>query len=88
MLLFVCTVLDPTVGTMKSPYPHQHNQDNSSQTCLKAHVPGDSRFVSEGFIAVKRHHDQDQGNSHTGKHLMVAGLQFQRFSPLSSLCEA
>jgi hypothetical protein len=34
---------------------------------------------------VKRHHDQ--GNSYTG-HLIGAGLQIQRFSPLSSWWEA
>ena len=33
-------------------------------------------------IAVKRHHDH--GNSYKGKHLIGSGLQFQRFSPLSS----
>ena len=26
----------------------------------------------------------DEGNSYKGKHLIGAGLQFQRFSPLSS----
>jgi hypothetical protein len=31
---------------------------------------------------MKRHHDQ--GNSAKRKHLIGAGLQFQRFSPLSS----
>jgi hypothetical protein len=35
---------------------------------------------------VKRHHDHD--NSYKGKHLIGAGLQFQRFSPLSSWQEA
>jgi hypothetical protein len=39
-----------------------------------------------GFIAVKRHHDQ--GSSYKGKHLIEAGLQFWRFSPLSSWQEA
>jgi hypothetical protein len=29
-----------------------------------------------------------QGNSYKGKHLIEAGLQFQRFSPLSSWQEA
>ena len=38
--------------------------------------------LSSGFIAVKRHHDQ--GNSYKGKHLIGAGLQFQRLSPFSS----
>ena len=33
-------------------------------------------------IAVKRHHDQ--GNSYKRKHLIGAGLEFQRFSPLLS----
>jgi hypothetical protein len=32
--------------------------------------------------AVRRHHDQ--GNSYKGQHLIGAGLQVQRFSPLSS----
>jgi hypothetical protein len=32
--------------------------------------------------AGKRHHDYS--NSYKGKHLIRAGLQFQRFSPLSS----
>ena len=36
--------------------------------------------------AVKRHHDLD--NSYKGKHFIVAGLQFQRFAPLSSGQEA
>jgi hypothetical protein len=34
------------------------------------------------YIAMMRYHDQ--GNSYKGKHLIEAGLQFQRFSPLSS----
>jgi hypothetical protein len=33
-------------------------------------------------IAVKR--DHDQSNSYKGQHLIGAGLQVQRFSPLSS----
>jgi hypothetical protein len=33
-------------------------------------------------IVVKRHHDR--GNSYKGKYLTGAGLQFQRFSLLSS----
>jgi hypothetical protein len=33
-------------------------------------------------VAVKRHHDQ--GNSYKRQHLIRAGLQVQRFSPLSS----
>jgi hypothetical protein len=37
-------------------------------------------------IVVKRHHDQ--GISYKGQHLIVAGLQVQRFSPLSSWQEA
>jgi hypothetical protein len=39
-----------------------------------------------GFIVVKRHHNQ--GNSPKEKHLIEAGLQFQRFSSLSTLKEA
>ena len=35
---------------------------------------------------MKRYHDQ--GNSYKGKHSIRAGLQFQRFSPLSSWPEA
>jgi hypothetical protein len=38
-------------------------------------------WLSRGFIAVKRSHDQ--GNSYKGKHLTGAALQFQRFSQLS-----
>ena len=38
------------------------------------------------FIAVKRLHDHN--NSYKGKHLIGAGLQLQRFSPLSSWQEA
>jgi hypothetical protein len=37
-------------------------------------------FSYLGFIAKKRLHDQ--GNSFKGKHLIGAGLQFWRFSPL------
>ena len=36
-------------------------------------------------IAVNRHHDQ--GNSYEGQQLIGAGLQLQRFSPLSSRWE-
>jgi hypothetical protein len=35
---------------------------------------------------VKRHHDH--GNSYKGKHLVEDGLNFQRFSPVSSWQEA
>ena len=34
-------------------------------------------------IAVKRHHDQ--GNSYKGQHLIGAGFQVQRFSPIIRL---
>jgi hypothetical protein len=37
--------------------------------------------LSQGFTAANRHHDQ--GNSHKGQCLIGAGLQVQRFSPLS-----
>ena len=37
-------------------------------------------------VALKRHHDQ--GNFYKGQYLIGAGLQFQRFSPLSSWQEA
>ena len=33
------------------------------------------------LVSVKRHHDQ--GNSYKEQHLIGAGLQFQRFSPLA-----
>ena len=42
--------------------------------------------ISQNFTAVNRHHDQ--GKSYKGQHLIGAGLQFQRFSPLSSWQEA
>jgi hypothetical protein len=38
-------------------------------------------FCFRVSIAVKRHHDQN--NSYKDKHLIGAGLEFQRFSPLS-----
>jgi hypothetical protein len=43
-------------------------------------------FVSQCSIAVKRRHDHDKSSK--GKNLIGAGLQFQRFSPLSSWWEA
>ena len=68
----------------------------------KSHLSVDGDFPIEALIdrvlllvnllylvyvmTVKRHHDQ--GNSYKGKHLIEAGLQFQRFSPLSSWWEA
>ena len=36
-------------------------------------------------IVVKRHHEQ--GKSYKGQHLMAAGLQVSKFSPLSSRLE-
>lgn len=42
--------------------------------------------LSQGFMAVKRHHDPC--NSYKEKHLTGAGLQFQRLSHLSSCWEA
>ena len=39
-------------------------------------------YLGYGFIAVKTHHDQ--GNSYKGQHLILAGFQFQKFSPLAS----
>ncbi len=44
-----------------------------------------SPCISEGFIAVDRHHDQCK--VYKGKHLIWAGLQVQRFNPLSSRWE-
>ena len=38
------------------------------------------------FMVAKRHHDHS--NSYKGKHFIEAGLQIQRFSPLSSWWEA
>jgi hypothetical protein len=55
--------------------------------------------ISWGFTAVNRHHDQGKSykktknkqtkkqNKKTKKHLFGAGLQVQRFSPLSSRLE-
>ena len=43
---------------------------------------GNVEHLSQGFIAVKRHHDHH--NSYKGKHLIGTGLQFQRLSPLST----
>ena len=40
----------------------------------------DTGCLSQCSIAVKRHHDH--GNFFNRKHLIGAGLQFQRFSPL------
>ena len=40
------------------------------------------KCFSLGFSDVKGQHDQ--GNSYKGNHSIGAGLQFQRFSPLSS----
>jgi hypothetical protein len=42
----------------------------------------DGGCLSQGFTDVNRH--QDQGNSHKDNILIGAGLQVQRFSPLSS----
>jgi hypothetical protein len=50
---------------------------------LKVFKPQESYYFY--FITVKRHHDQ--GNSYKGEHLIGAGLQFQRFNPLSSWWE-
>ena len=40
-----------------------------------------SYCLNEGFIAMKRHHNQ--GDSYTGKHFFGTGFQLQRFHPLS-----
>ena len=48
--------------------------------------PTFSTGLRTGCIALERHHDQS--NSYKGKHLIGAGLQFQRFSSLSSWWEA
>jgi hypothetical protein len=45
----------------------------------------DSFYLSQSFTAVNRHHDQ--GKSYKKQHLIGAGLQVQRFSPLSSRWE-
>jgi hypothetical protein len=39
-------------------------------------------FLSYSFTVVHRHHDQSK--YYKGQHLIGAGLQAQRFSPLSS----
>jgi hypothetical protein len=41
--------------------------------------------LRQGFTAVNRHYDQ--GKSYRKQHLIGAGLQVQRFSPLSSKWE-
>jgi hypothetical protein len=41
--------------------------------------------MSQGFTAVNRHYDQ--GKSYKKQHLIGAGLQVQKFSPLSSRWE-
>ena len=46
------------------------------------YMDGYTSVLVWGFTAVKRHHDQ--GNSYKRQHLFRAGLQVQRFSPLSS----
>ena len=45
-------------------------------------LPLMAQCLSQGCTAVNRHHDQ--GNSYKGQHFIGAGLQVQRFSPLSS----
>jgi hypothetical protein len=57
---------------------------NSVYSCMKP----SKKITKDQYIAllvrvsisVKRHHDQ--GNAYKAKHLIEAGLQFQRFSPL------
>ena len=44
--------------------------------------PGYHERLSQCSITVKRHHDH--GSSYKRKHLIRAGLQFQKFSPLLS----
>jgi hypothetical protein len=56
--------------------------DNKSMR-KRDHFHHDCLSVS---IAVNRHHDQ--GNSYKGQHLIGAGLQVQKFSPLSPRQEA
>ena len=45
----------------------------------------DAQGLTQGFTAVNRH--QDQGKSYKKQHLIGAGLQVQRFSPLPSRWE-
>ena len=47
---------------------------------------GQGYCISHRPTAAKRHHDH--GNSYKGKHLIEAGLEFQRVSPLSSWQES
>jgi hypothetical protein len=66
------------------------NQNSNSDAlvghrCHDTGIPRTRRAhagLSSGVTAVNRHHDQ--GNSYKGQHLIGAGLQVQRFSPLSS----
>ena len=48
----------------------------------RSQAEAEVRGLIKGFTAVNRHHDQ--GKSYKGQHLIGAGLQVQRFSPLSS----
>jgi hypothetical protein len=68
-------LLTSMVIPQQSKIHHWTGSINQGRVCL-----------SLGLIAVNGHHDQS--NSYTGKHFIRAGLQFQRFSPLSSWWEA
>jgi hypothetical protein len=48
-------------------------------------APSRRYCLSHGFTAVNRHHNQ--GKTYKEQHLIGAGLQVQRFSPLSSRWE-
>jgi hypothetical protein len=65
-----------SMHTCTPVYRHIHNHQWHIHT----------QCLSLGSVAVKKHHDQ--GNSHNGKILTGAGLQFQRLRPLSSWQEA
>jgi hypothetical protein len=84
-------------------WPRRNSSRNSSSTIINAHRQILEHIIPDTVItfiipihssceclrvsiAVKRHHDQ--GNSYKGQHLIEAGLQFHRFSPLSSWREA
>jgi hypothetical protein len=68
-----------------SPSPYSSKQKHGQSIHNNSPVPG-INFCLRVSIPVIRHHDQ--GNSCKGQHLIGAGLQVQRFIPLSSRWEA
>jgi hypothetical protein len=96
MHLCTCTCTHRQVHTHKNtltPMPCIHTWKKKKKNTFteKAGIPKwfylrKIQSLSQGFIAVKGYHDQ--GNTYQCKHLIGAGLQLQRFSPLSSWQEA